>query len=48
MLEENLVSSLIKSDGSVLAFFARPIAATLGAMTFAIWLWPLIRRLLRR
>jgi TctA family transporter len=44
MLEENLVSSLIKSDGSVLAFFSRPIAATLGVVTFAIWLWPLAKR----
>jgi TctA family transporter len=44
MLEENLVSSLIKSDGSVLAFFSRPIAATLGVVTFAIWLWPLVKR----
>ncbi len=48
MLEENLVSSLIKSDGNLLAFFGRPIAATLGAVTFAIWLWPLARQLLRR
>jgi len=48
MLEENLVSSLIKSDGSLLAFFGRPIAATLGVLTFAIWLWPLGRKLLRR
>jgi putative tricarboxylic transport membrane protein len=38
MLEENLVSSLIKSDGSVLAFFGRPIAATLGVTTLLIWL----------
>jgi len=48
MLEENLVSSLIKSDGSVLAFFSRPIAATLGAVTFAIWFWPLVKRHLVR
>ena len=48
MLEENLVSSLIKSDGDALAFFSRPIAATLGVMTFAIWLWPLAKRFLRR
>jgi TctA family transporter len=43
MLEENLVSSLIKSDGNVLAFFGRPIAATLGAITLLIWLLPVIR-----
>jgi putative tricarboxylic transport membrane protein len=44
MLEENLVSSLIKADGNVLAFFERPIAATLGVVTLAIWLSPLLRR----
>ena len=43
MLEENLVSSLIKADGNVLAFFSRPIAATLGVITFAIWLSPLLK-----
>ena len=44
MLEENLVSSLIKSDGNVFAFFGRPIAATLGIVTALIWLTPLVRR----
>jgi putative tricarboxylic transport membrane protein len=44
MLEENLVSSLIKSDGNALAFFERPIAATLGVVTILIWLSPLLRR----
>jgi len=44
MLEENLVSSLIKSDGNVLAFFERPISATLGVVTILIWLSPLLRR----
>jgi TctA family transporter len=44
MLEENLVSSLIKSDGNVFAFFGRPIAATLGIVTALIWLSPLVRR----
>jgi TctA family transporter len=44
MLEENFISSMIKADGNVLAFFSRPIAAGLGALTIAIWLWPLLRR----
>jgi len=44
MLEENFVSSMIKADGNVLAFFSRPIAAGLGALTVAIWFWPLLRR----
>src|SRR3982750_758134 len=44
MLEDNFVSSMIKADGNVLAFFSRPIAATLGVLTIAIWLWPLLKR----
>ena len=44
MFEENLVSSLIKSDGNVLAFVSRPIAATLAAVTLLMWLSPLVRR----
>ncbi len=46
MLEENFITSMIKSDGSVLAFFTRPIAATLGVLTLAAWfLPPVIRRM---
>ena len=48
MLEENFVTSMIKSDGHVIAFFERPIAATLGAMTLAVWFLPLLLRRLRR
>ncbi len=44
MLEENFISSMIKADGNVLAFFSRPIAAGLGVLTIAIWFWPLLRR----
>ena len=32
MLEENFISSMIKSDGRLLAFFERPIAGALGAL----------------
>jgi TctA family transporter len=41
MLEQNFMTSMIKADGSLLGFFARPIAATLGAMTIAVWAWML-------
>ena len=44
MLEENFISSMIKADGNPLAFFSRPIAATLGAVTILVWLSPLLRR----
>jgi len=48
MLEENFITSMIKSDGNILGFFSRPLAATLGALTLAAWfLPPLIRRLRR-
>ena len=45
LLEEHFCSSLIKADGQLLAFFERPIAGALGAITLLIWLWPLGRRL---
>jgi putative tricarboxylic transport membrane protein len=48
MFEENLVSSLIKSDGDVMAFVSRPIAATLAVVTFVMWLSPLLMRRRRR
>lgn len=44
MLEQNLVTSLIKADGSVLAFFERPLAALFGLATILIWLSPLVLR----
>ena len=48
MVEQNFVTSLIKSDGSLLPFVSRPVAAVLAAMTLAAVLWPLavwLRRL---
>ncbi len=48
MLEENFVTSMIKSDGNLLAFFSRPVAATLGVLTLAVWFLPLVIRRLRR
>src|SRR3989441_8193478 len=48
MLEENFITSMIKSDGDLLGFFARPLAASLGGLTLTAWfLPPLIRRLRR-
>jgi putative tricarboxylic transport membrane protein len=48
MLEENFFSSLVKADGNFLVFFERPIAGALGVVTLLIWLWPVMRWLLRR
>ncbi|MFN5353115.1 MAG: tripartite tricarboxylate transporter permease [Burkholderiaceae bacterium] len=48
MLEENLVTSLIKSDGDMLVFFTRPIAMWLAAATLVIVTWPLFKWLLQQ
>lgn len=47
MVEQNLVTSLIKSDGDVLPFFERPVSAVLAALTFGALLWPLAAWLAR-
>ncbi|MBX6367455.1 MAG: tripartite tricarboxylate transporter permease [Rhodospirillales bacterium] len=48
MLEQNFITSLIKSDGDMLAFFERPIAAGLGIVTLLVWATPIVLALLRR
>jgi TctA family transporter len=48
MLEENFITSMIKSDGSLTAFVERPVAATLCGLTLAVWFLPLLLRRLRR
>jgi TctA family transporter len=48
MLEENFISSMIKSDGNLIAFFNRPIAGTLGVLTILVWSMPIVMRLLRK
>src|SRR5512132_1768535 len=48
MLEENFVTSMIKSEGNPLGFFSRPIAASLGALTLSAWFLPPVVRRLRR
>jgi TctA family transporter len=45
MLEHNFMTSMIKADGNLLAFFYRPIAATLGVLTILLWAGMLWRRL---
>ena len=47
MLEANFVTSMIKADGNLLAFFERPIAAGLGIFTILVWTSPLILRAVR-
>jgi TctA family transporter len=40
MVEQAFVTSLIKSDGSILPFFERPVSAVLAACTIAAFAWP--------
>jgi putative tricarboxylic transport membrane protein len=40
MVEQNLVTSIIKSDGSIWPFFSRPVSAVLAGMTITALLWP--------
>ena len=48
MVEDNFMASMIKADGDFLGFFSRPISATLGVITIALWLSPLLVMLVRR
>ncbi len=48
MLEENFITSMIKSDGNLLAFFYRPIAASLAVVTILVWITPPMLAWLRR
>jgi TctA family transporter len=47
-LENSFMSSMLKSNGDLLAFFERPISAALGALVILIWFLPLLLRLMRR
>lgn len=48
MLEFNFVTSMLKSQGDPLIFFSRPVAAVLGALVLAVWLFPLVRAAMSR
>lgn len=48
LLEKSFMSAMIRSDGDLLAFFSRPISASLGVLVILIWLLPLLLRLMRR
>ncbi|TYR30062.1 tripartite tricarboxylate transporter permease [Mesorhizobium microcysteis] len=48
ILERNFVTTMIKADGSFIAFFDRPIAAGLGLFVLAIWLSMLVSAIRNR
>jgi TctA family transporter len=47
LVEDNFMTTMMKSDGSLLGFFSRPIAAVLGVITLAIWAWVIVGWVLR-
>ncbi|MBL0428421.1 tripartite tricarboxylate transporter permease [Ramlibacter alkalitolerans] len=47
MLEENFITSMIKSNGDLSAFVTRPIAAGLALVTVLVWFVPPVLRALR-
>ena len=48
MFEQSFVTSLIKSDGSLLPFFDRPVSTVLAAITIACLAWPIAAIAYRR
>lgn len=48
LLEDSFMTSMIKANGEFIAFFERPVAAVLSAITIAIWLTPLFVKWRRR
>ena len=48
MLEENFISSMIKADGNLAGFLARPIALGLALTASIVFLWPVGAWLWRR
>jgi len=48
IIEENFMSSMMKSNGDLTVFFSRPVGAALGVVTIAIWFAPLFMMVKRR
>lgn len=48
VVERNFLISMMKSQGDLVVFFSRPLAAVLGATTLTIWLAPVAWRFLRK
>jgi len=51
MLEENFITSMIKSDGNLLGFVDRPVSAALAVFTMLVWIlsgWFALKRRMAR
>ncbi|MVS98828.1 tripartite tricarboxylate transporter permease [Devosia marina] len=47
MVERNFLTSMIKSDGDLLGFFERPVAAVLGVLVILLWGTVIVRFVMR-
>ncbi len=47
MIESHFMTSMIKADGNLMAFFERPLSAFLGVVTLTVWAWVAIGALRR-
>jgi TctA family transporter len=48
LLEDNFVTSMIKTKGDFIGFFDRPIAGFLGALTLLVWTVPVVIYIVRK
>jgi hypothetical protein len=48
MIEANFMTSMIKANGHLMAFFDRPVAGVLGAANLSVWGWVLVSSLRQR
>jgi TctA family transporter len=48
VVEEHFVSGIIIANGNLLAFFQRPLAASIGAVTLVVWFTVLLQAIWRR
>jgi putative tricarboxylic transport membrane protein len=48
ILEQNFMTSMIKSDWDLTLFFVRPISAVLGTITVIVWLFPFFATFLEK
>lgn len=43
LVEEHLMTSLIKVQGDLSRFLERPVATVFAIVTLLIWIWPVLR-----
>lgn len=48
ILEQNFMTSMIKSEWDLTLFFTRPISAILGGLTIIVWFFPLLATFLEK